>query len=772
MRIAVIEPSGGLYGSEFALLDLVEEIGGVHEWDLYLPKKAALLDRLKALPVSPVPVLAESGDKSRFARWFSYLRLGMKWCRDRPDLVYVNQAGVIRPISFLCGILKIPIVCQVQTLEDARWVNRKVRRSPAIRSFLCNSRFIARSLLVDEDRKSIFYQGYHWKNLRPPSRPEEDPYRIGLLGRIGESKGHFLLVEAARILRDQKPGEPWKFVLIGSAKTKEEEQRLKDSIREVGLEDDFEFRGYCPDIAAELARIHLLVIPSIAEPLGRILFEAAEAGLPMVCSDAGGLGEVSRHFDIGLRFESGNAHALANALQAGRSRDRDWQREEAERGMQMLQCLDLPDYASTVNSLLLAAASGEKQAIHWFGKSPTPPASFQARQGKEPSLRISFFSNLPYTRNGGGSYVVSASLFDQLSYRYHQSRYHWIQLPLLRWKGLQAKWQRRIRKQPSQVTQYSSSVLARVAAQVEEKLENEEGVAFFKGVTPWTMWTPDRPYFIYTDVAFATLLRIQDRRPLFQSGDVERVVGCEREFLGGASAVFFESEWGRRQAIEDYELTGDNFHAPGRAGLFPPQPRDRWTGKPPALVSIAKHFHLKGGGILFQSFETLRAEFPDLVWHIIGGPPPRHVERTEGVIYEGFLEPEDHSSRERFTSILRSASLLVHPTLEDTNPLVITEAASFGCPSVSVDRFAIPELIDHGISGFLLPFPAHEEDLTDAIRNLLTAGDGYNRMREAAKAKAEANGTWKDVTDRIASVIETSGMIKGDSGNQDLPHHA
>ena len=32
---------------------------------------------------------------------------------------------------------------------------------------------------------------------------------------------------------------------------------------------------------------------------------------------------------------------------------------------------------------------------------------------------------------------------------------------------------------------------------------------------------------------------------------------------------------------------------------------------------------------------------------------------------------------------------------EDTNPWVITEAAYFGGPSISVNRFAIPELVAH-----------------------------------------------------------------------------
>ena len=86
------------------------------------------------------------------------------------------------------------------------------------------------------------------------------------------------------------------------------------TIKDSGLSAKFEFRGYRTDVEMELSRLDLLVIPSIAEPLGRVLFDAAEFGVPVVLSDGGGLGEIGKRFDIGVRFESGNPDALAEAI--------------------------------------------------------------------------------------------------------------------------------------------------------------------------------------------------------------------------------------------------------------------------------------------------------------------------------------------------------------------------------------------------------------------------------------------------------------------------
>ena len=51
-------------------------------------------------------------------------------------------------------------------------------------------------------------------------------------------------------------------------------------------------------------------------------------------------------------------------------------------------------------------------------------------------------------------------------------------------------------------------------------------------------------------------------------------------------------------------------------------------------------------------------------------------------------------------------------------------------------------------------------------------GRDYDQMRVAERSRANKNGTWKEAADRIATVIEASGTIVGNSGNQVTPYHA
>jgi colanic acid/amylovoran biosynthesis glycosyltransferase len=74
------------------------------------------------------------------------------------------------------------------------------------------------------------------------------------------------------------------------------------------------------------------------------------------------------------------------------------------------------------------------------------------------------------------------------------------------------------------------------------------------------------------------------------------------------------------------------------------------------------------------------------------------------------------------------ATLLVHPSsgLGDAVPTVIKEALALGLPVVASNVAGIPELLDHGLHGILVP-PQDGKSLGEAVITLL-ADD--NKRRE------------------------------------------
>jgi glycosyltransferase involved in cell wall biosynthesis len=106
-------------------------------------------------------------------------------------------------------------------------------------------------------------------------------------------------------------------------------------------------------------------------------------------------------------------------------------------------------------------------------------------------------------------------------------------------------------------------------------------------------------------------------------------------------------------------------------------------------------------------------------------------------------------------AVLEQAFLLVHPTREDSSPLVISEAGYFGCPSISVNQFAIPELIRHGETGLLLEPPVQAERLATAIESLIQHPEAYRVMRRKARAYALEHANWDVIGEKMACHIES-----------------
>lgn len=374
VRIAVIEPSGALYGSEYCLLDILRGLNrsGI-DWHV-ITTSGRGFDRLLAengIPYSSF-LPPHLHLRSRVRKIGAYWRLFRVLQHLRPDLIYVNQAGVLRVASWIANRLQLPIVCQVQTLEDARLISKSFSRYDPVQAFICNSRFIAAETSVDSSKKCVLYQGVASEFSdeadchQQPGRPG-DVLRIGILGRIAHSKGHYLLLDAAKELIRTHP--QLQFVVIGSGLTAKHTAEFEDTVQQMGLSENFELRGYRSDLKEELSRLELLVIPSLAEPLGRVLFDAARYRLPVVVSDAGGLGELCRHFNIGETFESGNAEALATAILAALQNLPDVRRRFQTAAVTMRHRLEMTSYLSCIEKILRQACRGQTSNIEWLGNA-------------------------------------------------------------------------------------------------------------------------------------------------------------------------------------------------------------------------------------------------------------------------------------------------------------------------------------------------------------------------------------------------------------------
>jgi GT2 family glycosyltransferase/glycosyltransferase involved in cell wall biosynthesis len=145
--------------------------------------------------------------------------------------------------------------------------------------------------------------------LEPLSLPERAPsssVRFGFLGALCATKGLPLLLAAFSALRGDAT------LLLRGPVDRAGEQQLAH-LRDPRVRREGPYRR--EQLGSVLAQLDVVVIPSLVETYSLVAREALSAGLAVVSSDGGALPEIVVPERNGLLFRSGDARALAAALQ-------------------------------------------------------------------------------------------------------------------------------------------------------------------------------------------------------------------------------------------------------------------------------------------------------------------------------------------------------------------------------------------------------------------------------------------------------------------------
>lgn len=131
-----------------------------------------------------------------------------------------------------------------------------------------------------------------------------DAVVIGAVGNLSPGKGHEFFIQAAAAILHRCPNV--RFLIVGSplANRKSYEERLRNQVRQLGLEQRVFFLGRREDMPSVMAAMNIYVHPSEAEACPMAVLEASASGLPVVATDVGGTRELVDHGRTGLLMGS------------------------------------------------------------------------------------------------------------------------------------------------------------------------------------------------------------------------------------------------------------------------------------------------------------------------------------------------------------------------------------------------------------------------------------------------------------------------------------
>jgi glycosyltransferase involved in cell wall biosynthesis len=153
----------------------------------------------------------------------------------------------------------------------------------------------------------------------------------------------------------------------------------------------------------------------------------------------------------------------------------------------------------------------------------------------------------------------------------------------------------------------------------------------------------------------------------------------------------------------------------------------------PAITTVAGMYDRKGISELISAFCKIATDFPTAHLYLIGNGPDRSkfeaqaaaTAFTDRIHFEGF-----QAAPQRY---LKSTDIFVMASHKESFGLAIAEA---GCAIIGSNVDGIPEVLDHGNAGYLVP-PKQPEKIATYLRQLLHDPITLRQAQQKARSNLE-----------------------------------
>ncbi|MEP6876066.1 MAG: glycosyltransferase family 4 protein [Burkholderiales bacterium] len=262
---------------------------------------------------------------------------------------------------------------------------------------------------------------------------------------------------------------------------------------------------------------------------------------------------------------------------------------------------------------------------------------------------------------------------------------------------------------------------------------------------------PGTPHFVYTDHTHLTNLYY----PAFDRADLYAAewVAKERTIYENARTVFTMSSHVSRSLREQYGIDdskieririGSNIDIPPEESLR----EERFTAKRILFVGI--DWERKGGPQVVEAFRKVLKQHPDARLTVVGCSPRIDLAQCEVLGRLPLAEVSTH---------YLASTVFCLPTRNEPFGIVFLEAFAHRLPIVSTDVGALPDIVQNGVSGYLVP-PDDNDRLAAMLGALFSSPDRCRQFGQAGFEHLLSQYTWDNTGRLMAERI--SGEIDRD----------
>lgn len=314
-----------------------------------------------------------------------------------------------------------------------------------------------------------------------------------------------------------------------------------------------------------------------------------------------------------------------------------------------------------------------------------------------------------------------------------------------------------------------AGVLRAYARSVEPLLRSQRVDAVFT-VNSWMLayLETDLPTAFWTDATFASMLGFYDSFSNLAPPSLKAGHEIERRALARSSVAGYASNWAARSAVADYGADPERILVlPFGANLddLPePDTLQGWIEAKAAqaagrevceLSCIGVDWKRKGVDLAVAATEALRSRGVPVRLRVAGCLPPLGTTLPPEVELLGFLDKNTAEGQERLRSLYRESHFFLLPSRAEAFGVVLSEAAAFGVPALTVNVGGLADVVRPDETGQLFAPEAPATAYADWIEAAWNDLEKYRRLAGGALDHYHENLCGRKATEKLVARLRT-----------------
>ncbi len=269
-------------------------------------------------------------------------------------------------------------------------------------------------------------------------------------------------------------------------------------------------------------------------------------------------------------------------------------------------------------------------------------------------------------------------------------------------------------------------------------------VIHVQGRTPHLMFWPVKPFFKKCPLVFT----IHDvKTHLGEDSIIGKIIRwyAQRHF----NHIIVHGDKLKEQMIEEHDLPDDKVYCihigEHEVAPFKKHERPGVEEEGNLILFFGRIHEYKGLEYLIKAEPLITQQIPDARIVIAGvGENFSKYEKLMGIRGSRFIVHNYHIPYQKGAELFQRCSVVVLPYIEASQSGVVSTAYGFSKPVIVTSVGSIPEVVDDGLTGLIVP-PRDSEALAKAIVMLLKDSNLRKEMGENAYKKLKTDFSWDEI---------------------------